>query len=44
MCFKSREKRGRTDGENGDDDSVDPTCVEGEKVKDQGIDEAHRKK
>ena len=29
------------DGENGGDDSVDPTCVGGEKVKDQYMDEAH---
>ena len=30
-------------GENGRDDSVDPTCVGGE-VKDQDVDEAHGKK
>jgi len=28
MCFKSRVKReGVIDGDRGDDDSVDPTCV-----------------
>jgi len=45
VCFKSRVKKRRIDSENGSDDSVDPTCVErGEKVKDQDVDEAHRKK
>ena len=29
------------DDKSGGDDSVDPTCVGGEKVKDQDVDEAH---
>jgi len=31
------------DGDRGGDDSVDPTCVGSEKMKDQDVDEAHGK-
>jgi len=42
MCIKSKVKRkGVIDGDRGKDDSVDPTCSE--KVKNQDVDEAHRK-
>ena len=36
-------REGVIDGDRGGDDSVDPTCVGSEKVKDQDVDETHGK-